>query len=245
MINNLIINHNINMEGYRHAEKNKILNEVASVRAKIERSKNAIDSLRKNTMIRDKEFLEKKMDENKELIESLNEKLEWLQERICQVENGELDDELSEKVQQNMDDIYQKVDSAKKKKAFVKKKMEKKTAEAVSFHKRQKDNDYQKKRQYYDMLREYERFCDLDIPPYISENLKDMPNNKGYIWKGVWCFGERPRQHDEECTMFEKQRAIMYIHEIDKNEHVIFKKVGKDPKELHSRVSRRIIKKPF
>ena len=233
------------MDVYRHAEKNSILNEIATIRVKMDRSKNAIDLLRTNTLIRDKEFLEKQLSENKELLETFSDKINYLNDRILQLENGDLDEEISDKIKQNMKDISKKVDDAKRKKEFIEKKEKKKKEIAVAFHHKQKDGDYQRKRQYYDMLREYERFCELDVPPYISDNLKDMPNNKGYIWKNVWCFGERPAQQNETCIMFEKQRNIMYIHEIDENEHVIFSKSGKDPKELYKRIPRRIIKKPF
>ena len=27
------------------------------------------------------------------------------------------------------------------------------------------------------------------IPDYILKKLKSMPNNKGYIWKNIYCFG--------------------------------------------------------
>lgn len=75
-----------------------------------------------------------------------------------------------------------------------------------------------------------------------------MPNNKGYIWKSIWCFGELQAEQDrfgksKAVVMFEKQRDIMFIHEITPNEHLVFKKRGKDPREFVSSTQRKPLPK--
>ena len=59
-----------------------------------------------------------------------------------------------------------------------------------------------------------------------------MPNNKGYIWKGIQCFGELPPENDT-IILFEKLRGnIMKIHEITRKHYLIYEKQGKGQKKL-------------
>jgi hypothetical protein len=56
------------------------------------------------------------------------------------------------------------------------------------------------------------------LPQYIKRNLKYMPNNKGYIWKGVWFFGAKPEKlGDNTMSMFEICGKKTYIRERDNN----------------------------
>lgn len=89
----------------------------------------------------------------------------------------------------------------------------------------------------------YEYRCFLKscshIPEYIKRNLKKMPNNKGYIWKGIFLYGHL--QNEEETTiLFENiGHDILRIHEITNKEYKIFEKKGKDKKILISKEKRR------
>lgn len=87
----------------------------------------------------------------------------------------------------------------------------------------------------------YSGLCDR-IPDYLLRNLKEMPNNKGYIWRGIYMYGELNREvNSEKTTLFEKtDRDVMLIHEWSKNEYKIFEKIGKDPKRL---IEKRVINK--
>ena len=65
-----------------------------------------------------------------------------------------------------------------------------------------------------------------------------MPHNKGYIWKGIQCFGELPPENDT-IVLFEKLRGnVMKIHEISKKQYVIHEKQGKGQKKLISNTKR-------
>lgn len=81
------------------------------------------------------------------------------------------------------------------------------------------------------------------IPDYMLENLKDMPNNKGYIWRGCWLFGLQPAdKYDNYTVLFEKLRGgVTKIHEFDKHNYNIYEKVGKERKTLISTQPRRKI----
>ena len=82
----------------------------------------------------------------------------------------------------------------------------------------------------------------VNIPDYIIANLKDMPSNKGYIWKGMWCFGDIKSKSQYPQILFEKNRGgNLYIHEINETHHCIFEKIGKSNKTLKSKVERKKI----
>ncbi len=45
-----------------------------------------------------------------------------------------------------------------------------------------------------------------------------MPNNKGYIWKGVWFFGAKPQKKDDNTmSMYEICGKKTFIRNKDQN----------------------------
>jgi hypothetical protein len=52
------------------------------------------------------------------------------------------------------------------------------------------------------------------LPSYMAKNLKEMPNNKGYRWKGVVFYGSLTEQKDQPQIVFEKSPQGLIIHEI-------------------------------
>ena len=56
------------------------------------------------------------------------------------------------------------------------------------------------------------------LPSYIKRNLKHMPNNKGYIWKGVWFFGIKSQNpQDNTICMYEISGKKTFIRNKDEN----------------------------
>lgn len=43
------------------------------------------------------------------------------------------------------------------------------------------------------MDKSYQYFLKINdtVPDYMLKKLKNMPANKGYIWRSVFCFGEQ------------------------------------------------------
>ena len=84
--------------------------------------------------------------------------------------------------------------------------------------KKKRDSEYAKvKEKYKDILnkkytknnyninrayRDYTRILD-SVPKYILSNLKNMPNNKGYIWKNIHLY-EKKNQNMEILELFLK-----------------------------------------
>ena len=82
----------------------------------------------------------------------------------------------------------------------------------------------------HQMRKEYDWLCRQDerLPDYIRTNLQKMPNNKGYIWKGIHYYGALPAEKNNELLiMFERPpgMADMLIHEIKQGSYYkIFQK---------------------
>ena len=76
----------------------------------------------------------------------------------------------------------------------------------------------------------------------MINNLAEMPNNKGYIWRGVHFYGDLPGQAGPQ-VMFEKQRGgILVIHEHTDHEYRRYEKEGKNRKQLVHKSRRKKIK---
>ena len=81
----------------------------------------------------------------------------------------------------------------------------------------------------YNFKREYFYYKSLEsrTPDYIMKNLKTMPNNKGYIYNGIWFFGERNPTREEKIIMFEKNRKKFFIHELTSYSHKVILRENK------------------
>lgn len=71
------------------------------------------------------------------------------------------------------------------------------------------------------------------MPQYMNENLKNMPNNKGYIWKGIHYYGHLPPQEPlNTTTLFEKQNQKLFIHEYSRQYYRIYEKSDKNKPKI-------------
>lgn len=228
---------------HRLTEKNKITHLLSSLAVKIERTRKSKEDLIRSTTIRDREFKEAQLKENDELIEKYMEEQEDAKERLRQLENGDLDDEIMADIRKNMKTVHKKQEIARKKDEENARKEIANKKDSDKFNNSQRSIDYENRQKKYEMQKAYERYCSIEIPSYILENLKMMPNNKGYIWKNVHCYGELPPTRTkgvlDPVVLFEKQRDVMFIHEISETEHHIFKKVGQQKREYVSGTMRK------
>jgi hypothetical protein len=99
--------------------------------------------------------------------------------------------------------------------------------------KRQKDYRY-----YY---KQYIKALDT-LPSYMSNNLNNMPNNKGYVWRGCWLLGEEKAERNQPLLIFEKRGNVLKIHEYTAREYKLYEKVGKENKRLIQTTVRRKFK---
>jgi len=68
--------------------------------------------------------------------------------------------------------------------------------------------------------RGYRHYCTAvnTLPHYMNKNLKDMPNNKGYVWKDVIFYGALPDENNGHTIIFEKGTDKLIIHQYSINE---------------------------
>lgn len=107
----------------------------------------------------------------------------------------------------------QKITSIKKKENAQAKKQQEKAC-ITKFY--QTESKINRDTRTYDSY--YRRMLKIDseMPDYMRDALKNMPRNKGYIFRGVWYFGSKavsPEQEEKYLTMFERVKGIQYIHE--------------------------------
>jgi hypothetical protein len=223
------------MEQIRINEKNNIRLKIKETNNQINKNTETIKRLRN---IQDNvEFYKKQIDKLNNKIKEDELKLIDFENKLEDVTNGLYDLTLNENLSKNNVIARDKQDISDKKNKI---KNEQKKED-----KKNLDLEYKTFRKHdgissFGLQKETDRFffnCDT-IPDYIKENLKTMPNNKGYIWKGIQCFGELPPENDT-IILFEKLRGnIMKIHEITRKQYLIYEKQGKGQKKLISNTKR-------
>jgi len=218
------------MESIRISEKNKIYDRLKQIELFIKRNKNTLNA----TSLTDKLFIEKINKKNQEYTNEID----MLNKRLSDLNTGSLDTELTSVLDKNTEDM--KKNQVKTTQKIKDKQLEKlKDKETIdNFYKANRNNNQLSDKNIEKETNRYFYLCST-IPDYILRNLEEMPNNKGYIWKGLWCFGKLPEEKNKPLIMFEKCRdGIMKIYEIDEYERKIYEKKGKDRKILISKETR-------
>jgi hypothetical protein len=216
------------MEKLRISERNTVRNDIKQLESIIKRNKETIDRLRNQEK---SDFNTKQIEKSKTALIENEDKLKELEVRLDNISSGKLDNELSEKINITNSAIKNKeqLNTDKNKiKRETKKKEEKSNL----------DTEYRNRRREgisdYGIQKETDRFirdCET-IPDYILQNLEEMPNNKGYIWKGIMCYGKKPSDSDT-ITMFEKNRGgVLKIHETTRDLYMVYEKIGKTQKNI-------------
>jgi len=73
-------------------------------------------------------------------------------------------------------------------------------------YRKERRGDRWDKRKFGIYLRKFQ-YAGESLPPYIRENLRNMPNNKGYVWRGVYFYGDKLPERGEPSVVFEKNRG--------------------------------------
>ena len=217
--------------------KNSIVVDIKRITLTIERNDEKIDRLKKDKTTFNLQSVEKTKNHNKEL----NEKLNVLKQKIIDIERGLFDDEILKSNDRSLLDVEENKEKVKKinEGKELKKIEEKKNIEKFYFMNKKKDgyNDLSDSQIKYETNR-YFKNCDA-MPEYLKRNLSEMPSNKGYIWRDMWCFGSMPEEVGKPVTMFEKCGDTLYITEITKTERKYYEKFKQNKKRLIS-VEKRI-----
>lgn len=223
------------MENFRISTRNIINSEIKQTENIIKRNKDTIERLR-NTQQTNVEFNKNQIERLTSSLSDYENKLELLNQKYIDVALGTYDkDFLNDKIESQ----------TKLKKANEKQIKKNEESEQKKIHdKGILDNEY-KLRRYEGpsethLKKETDRFFKLvdSIPNFILDNLKNMPANKGYIWRGVSCYGELPID-GKNTIMFEKcKNGIMKIREYTNDRVYIYEKSGKGQKKLIETINR-------
>ena len=229
---------------YRISYKNKLSNEVKILNNLIRKSRESILSLRISDLHSD--FIINRVEKLTEDIKLKTNIVMDLEQKISNVDSGLLDDVIEQEIKKNQDVAIEKTKETKHKKSVIKSiSLEDKSRMDIFISKEKtanRTNKYENKN--YDSS--YKYFCKISekLPYNIRENLKNMPNNKGYIFKDSWFMGEKPNDKSGITLIFEKkynEKNVLYIHEYTIGEHKIYKKIDKNNKFLFSTEKRRVI----
>ena len=223
------------MEKFRLAEKNKILSEIKLIESLIKRSRESVDRLKGQE---DSVFTRTQISKLSTGITEHESKLVELQQKQIDISSGKLDDEIKSQNENLLNKIQKKEEVTNKKK---KDKQDEKNNDSELLKKHyEKTNRYEFSESFWEKEeRRYYKNCD-SLPQWIRDKLKDMPSNKGYIWRDLWFFGEKYVPFTKNCTMFENLKGgITIIHEIDADYHKIYEKVGRsNTKTLTEKIKR-------
>ena len=223
------------MEKFRLAEKNKILSEIKLIESLIKRSRESVDRLKGQE---DSVFTRTQISKLSTGITEHESRLVELQQKQIDISSGKLDDEIKSQNENLLNKIQKKEEVTNKKK---KDKQDEKNNDSELLKKHyEKTNRYEFSESFWEKEeRRYYKNCD-SLPQWIRDKLKDMPSNKGYIWRDLWFFGEKYVPFTKNCTMFENLKGgITIIHEIDADYHKIYEKVGRsNNKTLTEKIKR-------
>ena len=179
---------------------------------------------------KDLSFYENRIEQTEESIRMYKAKNAELEKKLLVVHTGGCDEEIV-RAQNKVDEENQKqIEEAKKKEAVEKLAEEKRKQQGNEFFQREKEED---RREHFG-VKTYERFreiCDT-APDYILQNIKTMPNNKGYKFRGVVFFGELPEERNAPLVIFEKKPQGMYITETYNDHEVTYFKPKDGQKKL-------------
>ena len=220
-----------NIDINRRHKKNIINNDIKSTELTITRSEDTIQRLKNQ---KSDEFVINQISKLKILIDEKTEYLEKIRNDLIDIEAGEFDEEITKQY------LEQQVKHEKREKEVEKSKnakgIEKEKTQNISksymkniIAQARTNRQYEKEMNY---AQKYFFKVEEQLPDYMKRNLSDMPNNKGYIWRGVYFYGDLPEEQGP-VIMFEKQKGtLLIIHEYNVTDYKRYEKNGKDRKIL-------------
>ena len=222
-------------------EKNRINNEITLIQKCIDRNDETISRLRGSMNSNFEYNLNQiKKLENGNVDKELS--LDILNKRLTDLEEGKLNKELVAQYSTNEQEIKKKATEKRQKKINDVKLLEEQKISSKKFHKDQNDEERRLRYLEKESMRALQYFYKIQngLPTYMMNKLSNMPNNKGYIWKGVHFYGLLPAEQNEPLVIFENLRDdVLRIHETNEKEYLIFEKSGKNRKRLVSKTIRK------
>lgn len=219
----------MSIEKMRISEKNKLLQEIKILNTYINHDNSSVDKLR-NMNSADK-YVITQLSKLQESLKNNSEKLTNTESRLLLLEEGKLDKELIEETKKAGELAKQKGIETIRKKKEEKQIDEEDIKKSKNYYNLCRDSDKQSKEWYYRNSENHYFKTVEKLPGWISNELKNMPCNQGYIFKNVYFFGEKPKSSDT-FKMIEAQKGYKNIHKWDKDYEYMYKQISKKPLEL-------------
>lgn len=176
----------------------------------------------------EQEIANQKTEELKDDIYLKSIELEKLNRKIIDIDLGLFDRELETEVKTNTLEVKKAREKTEHRKKEL---LELKNKQELQEQRDRKQGNFKydksDKQKEWDYEKAYDRFRSISdtLPDYIGDNLYNMPNNKGYIFRGCWFFGKLPEERNAPIVMFERAgKGVMWIHECHPREHLIYEK---------------------
>lgn len=219
----------------RRGKRNALVIEVRQLEKQIERNEATISRLRHDTA---SAFTSEQTATLKARGEEFQVRLDELNEKLVHLDNGDLDDEIRESIKQQTKlfrekrDVKLQTEREKNDEDDEKKKCEDRRFKAE----RNAEKEYK-----YLMRSSYKYMMKVDVPDYIQSKLNALPNNNGYMHRGVLFLGMKPRTKGPFKIFELKKGGITRIEESTATEVRIFEQKGKEQPVLIETKPRRQI----
>lgn len=161
-------------------------------------------------------------------INQYKEEKEKINREITEIEEGNQDDTIQIDIKKTEDKIqakHNKTVDKKKNETIKKKEGEKRMLDVRQEERKEDKKGYRLKKEIDYEFKKYYYLCE-SIPNYITNNLETMPNNKGYIYRGLYLYGKQDKDNNDTITLFEKpNKDVLLIHEWRGNTFTKYEKV--------------------
>ena len=196
----------------RLSEKNNINNRNRELGSFITRKQKTIHRMKQGDVT---EFIAKKIRKLQDEIDNHNNEITNNETRIENLERGNLDEELLAEFTETKKIQEEKASKKREKKAAVEAYKKEKKAISQQYYQEEREYGRNQRRKGWEMKKSEKYFFNVvdSLPDYMKKNLKNMPANKGYVWRGVYFYGELPYVEGQVRQMYEKSKGQLYIHE--------------------------------
>lgn len=229
----------------RREFKNELYIRLKDAKVVRERSLETIKRLRVSTFAL--EFVKKQIGDLKELCAVKDQLIQDLERQIDSVDYGECDDEIEEIYKSTAKSTAKKqAEQALQAQTRTAEKEENKAAKQEMYANRRKIRDEAKQKRR-DQRYHYKRFLKIidTIPDYMNNLLKKMPNNRGFLWKGCYIYGERPSNSTTRLVT-ENRKGLTVTYSTTATETKVYEKPsGFANKKVKRKLVRVIPRKPI
>lgn len=220
----------------RIAEKNTTNCRIRELQKCIETNDNTIRYLRGQQKIADSKYISVQLSIMENKSNKYNVELESLYQKLDDITSGALDDELMLKYNKHKSEYDIKNRISRQNKLDEKEIRKQLSTVSISYYKNIISADRKSRRTTKSFKWCYRHYLKAinSVPAYMKRNLKSMPNNKGYFWKGVALYGKLPYQENKSKYLFDRKRGgIQVIHEWTNDKYKIYHKKRHKKQELY------------